>query len=82
MTNPNLPTDDALTDDALTETDKERLLEYLRTAPGTTPVADWKVSFDYGAQINSIWVFLIEKKALRLCTTLFGWLLLCASHWG
>ena len=22
---------------------------------GTTPVADWKVSFDYGAQINSIW---------------------------
>ena len=22
---------------------------------GTTPVTDWKVSFDYGAQINSIW---------------------------
>ncbi len=22
---------------------------------GTTPVADWKVSFDYAAQINSIW---------------------------
>ena len=22
---------------------------------GTTPVSDWKVSFDYGAQINSIW---------------------------